>query len=149
MAQTTFRPTEEVSSILQTLRTLELDWIAEEIEAAIRSGKLKEITYSEQGRRRTRKTGYKTVPYEDDEQLRLSLKTLYNYFIVLYDVWAKTQDELPELLGDSQLHIEIRNPDNDEVLVPFSDDYVRERLRVEGLLREALYVDTSSQLKGE
>ena len=128
---------------------MSLDWIAEEIEAAIRGGKLKEITYSEQGKRRTRKTGYKTVPYDDQEQMGLSLKTLYNYFIVLYDVWAEALDKLPEVLKEPQLHVEIRDPDTDEVMMPFTDDYMGQRSRLEGILREALSVVNSLQLRGE
>lgn len=138
MAQPTFRPNDEVSPILQTLREAELGWIAEEIELSIRRGKLKEITYSEQGTRRTRKTGYKTVPYDDHEQLELTLKTLKNYFIVLYDISAIVEEELPELLGDSRLNIQINDPDTDEPLQTFMTGYTEQRLRLEILIREAL-----------
>lgn len=143
MEQTTFRPSDEVSSILQTLREVELEWMAEEIEGTIRGGRLKEITYSEQGKRRSRKTGYKTDPYDSHEQLELALRTLRNYFIVLYDVWAKVQEELPEQLDSPQLHIQVNDPDTDEPLQPFITGYEEQRLRLEKLIREALSDVTS------
>src|SRR5581483_12299779 len=88
-----FLPVQQVTVILDTLRKIELSWIADEIETAIQRGRLITKEYAE-AKGRKPKQGYTTIPFQEDEQLDIALKTIRTYFVVLNDAWVQAQENL-------------------------------------------------------
>jgi hypothetical protein len=129
-----FRPVAEVAVILASLREIDLSWIADEIENVIRRGKFHPAPRSEGTVRRGETIPI--TPYDEYEQLRITIRTLRNYFVEVPDLWIGTKI-LRELLGDSQVTVSIMPPDSDEpVLSPASRPDLA-RFDLNQLLRQA------------
>ena len=83
-----FNPVEEVDEILDKLREIKLGWIADEIIDIIQMGKTIEKKYpNEYDMRKKEKSASTIVPFSKNEQIHITLKALYNYFIDLSDIW--------------------------------------------------------------
>ncbi len=97
-----FQPTEDVVAILSSLRQAGLSWIAEEIETTIRNGhsvtKTRQVAdYDE----------HKIIPFDKDEQLRITLRTIQRYMVELHKAWFWARDDLRETLENPNLQISI------------------------------------------
>lgn len=130
---------EDVKKLLKALRDSKLDWIADEIENTIQSGKtiIKEMSGID-GRKTKKAT--MTIQLSDAEQLDLCLRTIKAYFIDLYDIWAKAKinfahsDKLSHALN---LNLQISDPESKEHVELFEPAYENEREKLQNLIDEA------------
>jgi hypothetical protein len=129
----------EVKVILETLRDLRLDWIADEIEETVRAGKTVEKEYVELGGR-SKKRASATAPYEEAEEEQICLITLATYFIDLSELWEKTKSSFSELLQangrSGSPSLEIVNEEG-QAIVPFESQYFQQRDHLSELLTRA------------
>jgi len=130
--QISFLPNEDVAAVLHSLREARFAWIAEEIEDAIRHGKV--VEKEEVLGKSNKATKFEDiVPLLDHEQEQLLLQTLRHYFVALPEVWRSIQEELPNVLQNSKLNVTIVPPGTDvSPLELFSDKYeaVTQRLNI-------------------
>lgn len=130
----------EVKAILETLRDLRLDWMADEIEETVRAGKTVEKEYVELGGR-IKKRASATAPYEETEEELICLKTLEAYFVDLSELWEKTKSSFPELsranTRSGSLALEIMNEEG-QPIVPFESQFFQQRDYLRELLTRAM-----------
>lgn len=130
----------EVKAILETLRDLRLDWIADEIEETVRAGKTFEKEYVESGRR-VKKRALATAPYDEREEEQICLNTLLAYFVDLTELWEKTKSSFSELFprnkGLGPLSLEIVNEEGQSI-VPFEPPYFQQIDRLREILKKAM-----------
>lgn len=130
----------EVKAILETLRDLRLDWIADEIEETVRVGKTVEKEYIETGRRGKKKASA-TAPYEEKEEEQICLKTLLAYFVDLSQLWEKSKSSFSELFPANRrsesLSLKLVNEEG-EPIAPFNSKYFQQRDHLNELLTRAL-----------
>lgn len=129
----------EVKAILETLRDLRLDWIADEIEETVRAGKTVE-KYVEFGKK-YKKRASASAPYEEAEEEEICLKTLAAYFVDLSELWEKTKSSFSELPQANRpsgpLSLEIVNEEG-QPFVPFESQFFQQRNRLKELLNRAM-----------
>lgn len=115
----------DVKEILENLRALHLNWIAEEIEVMIWAGRTIEKSYTE-GRNRRSKRALATQPYNVEEEQAICLETLKAYFVDLNEIWRQTQSEFSEaILSDEPsetFSIELLDEEN-QIIKPFEPHY--------------------------
>lgn len=76
--------------LITLLREAKFGWIADELVESLALGKQVEKDFREgDSRRKTR--GTTVVPYSDEEELRLIVETLAQYFIVMPQAWAEAR----------------------------------------------------------
>jgi len=119
----------DAKAIVGTLRDIRLDWIADEIEEIIRSGKTsakKDIKPTS----RHAKQDPATTSYDETEEQLICLGTLKAYFIDLSLVWEKASLVLRDLLtprdGSEPVVVKIVDEEG-KPLVPFESKYEAER----------------------
>lgn len=157
-----FQPSPDVIEIIMALREDDLAWIAEEIEGAIRSGRVIEENLnhpSPQGsdavqeilrfspeynvgspksrQRRGDQTVQIILPYTSLEQLEITLRVIRNYTIGLYATWEFAQSQLADILDDPSVRISIANLGSDQSVDLFRDDFQPVFENIERLLKRA------------
>lgn len=98
----------QVVEILKTLRSIQLNWIAEEIEQSILLGKTVEKTYREPGYAKQRR-GLYTEAFTGKEEMQVTLRIIRSYFIELHDNWNSAVAAGIESIGTGK--IRGRSPD--------------------------------------
>jgi len=109
-----------------------LSWIAEEIETTIHNGhsvtRTPEVSdYDE----------HKIIPFDKDEQLRITLRTIQRYMVELHKAWFWARDDLRETLENPNLQISIAYLGSDEPLHLFNHDFETHLIKLDELLRRA------------
>ncbi len=119
----------DAKAIVGTLRDLRFDWIADEIEEVIRSGKTSAKKDIEPTSRHA-KQDLATTSYSETEEQLICLRTLEAYFIELSQVWEKTNQIFGELLTpkDSFEPVVVKIVDEDgQPIIPFESKHMSER----------------------
>lgn len=129
-----FEPTEDVVVLLTSLRQAELAWIAEEIENTIRNGH--SVIRKSQGTQ-SKSNGHNIVPFDADEQLRITLRAIQRYMVEIHKIWYWTQDDLRETLENPQLQISIAYLGSQEPIHVFDQSIEMHLARLDELLRRA------------
>jgi hypothetical protein len=81
---------ETSTTLLNLLREAKFGWIADELVESLALGKQVEKDFREgDGGRKSR--GTSVVPYTPEEELRLIVETLAQYFIVMPQAWAEAR----------------------------------------------------------
>lgn len=91
---------EDIEQLRELIRGLKLDWLDEEIEEIFTAGKLQEKEFQE-GKKRKDK-GIERIPFSEEEQLKIIIKSLQNYFILLPQIQSEADKELVETLKIEQ-----------------------------------------------
>ncbi len=102
-----FTVSNSVAEVLTSLHEAGFDWIAEEIQITIRNGNAVENVGA--ARRAT-------VPFGHVEQEAILLGVLREYFVGVESVLADIKSNLPELLGQADLEVEVLNEDGAAIL---------------------------------
>jgi hypothetical protein len=77
---------ETSSTILNILRDIKLGWIADELAESLNLGNQIPKPFRENGTKRQTK-GTSVVPYDEDEEMRVIVTTLTQYFIIMPRAW--------------------------------------------------------------
>jgi hypothetical protein len=82
--------TETSKTLLNLLRNAKFGWIADELVESLALGKqvVKDFKEGDSGRK---SRGTSVVPYTDEEELRIIVETLAQYFIILPQAWAEAR----------------------------------------------------------
>lgn len=155
-----FKPSIDVMEILKTLNQIGFQWIGKEIELNIRNGKTenKEIenksyekplfdsevpTYKRLGVPQRRKTKISagelvSIPFNEDEQVLIALKTIKAYFVELHDVWSNVQQNITKIPNVEIKVMIVGEENSEEPLVLFPPEFNKHLVRLDNLLKQAL-----------
>lgn len=129
-----FEPTEEVVALLASLRHAGMAWIADEIESTIRNG------YSVVRKPQTtrdKNNEHSVMPFNANEQLRITLRVIQRYTVELHKIWHWTQADLRETLENPSLQVSIAYLGGQESIHLFDRDFEMHLTRLDDLLRKA------------
>src|SRR6185369_5827982 len=87
---------EDIEQLRKLIRELDLQWLDEELEEIIQSGKLQQKDIFDNHQKTSK--GIEQISYTDKEQLDIILSALKNYFITLPIVQNNTEKSLKESL---------------------------------------------------
>ena len=131
----------DVKDFLSTLRTVRLDWIANEIDTTIGNGKTIVKEFDEFGRRAKGMVAT-TAPYSDAEELYICVNTLKSYFVDLSETWEKAKATIKGVIEQPNnvrevLSISIMD-ENGVALSPYDAEYQGMKDQLKILLDRAL-----------
>jgi hypothetical protein len=129
-----FEPTEDVGVLLASLRQAGLAWIADEIEEVIRNG-FSVVKQSQSAQ--DKNNGHRVMPFDADEQLRITLRAIQRYTVELHKIWHWTQDDLRETLENPNLQVSIAYLGSQESIHLFNQDFETHLAKLDELLRRA------------
>ncbi len=92
---------EDIEQLRNLIRELDLQWLDEELEEIILSGKLQQKDIFESNRKTSK--GIEQIAYTENEQLDIIISALKNYFITLPIVQSNTEKSLKESLKISKI----------------------------------------------
>lgn len=143
-----FNPVEEVDEILDKLREIKLGWIADEIIDIIQMGKTIEKKYpNEYDMRKKEKSASTIVPFSKNEQIHITLKALYNYFIDLSDIWDSSFKNLQIELQKQDFRISILYPESEKEVELYKPTFPDFKDHFKKLLLEGLNIYKNNDAK--
>lgn len=134
-----FSPIEEVDEILKELRDIKMGFIADEIIKIIQNGKTIEKKYHDKHyRSKKKKMGSMIVPFSKAEQIRITLKALYNYFIGLSELLDSSCSSLQSELQNENFRISILYPESEKEVELYRSGFYEHKDRFKELLLKGL-----------
>lgn len=131
----------DVQKLMVSLRRLDLDWIAEEVESVLQEGKSIDKS-DEPGIEPASETrGSVVVDYSEEEQLRITLRTLQEYFVTLHKCWAEAEANVQEATSETtgqRVEVSAATAESGSPLQMFDDDYGDAVASLNELLSQAL-----------
>lgn len=116
-----FRPVAAVQDVLDHLSEQGMGWIASEIVEYLQDGNSAPENEALFGvKRRLNPPSHATLPFDGDEQMRITLLTIIRYAAEVYDTWNSAIQRLQKALRDPSLHVVITLPESEEALPMFS-----------------------------